>query len=87
MCGEKNVLQIEALPADPVAAAALALAEAIEEPWQYSAFDVWICVVCKARGVWRDGHPYIGDPASLKHAETCAWSAYRSAIAGRDRGR
>lgn len=83
---------ILALPADPVAAAALALAEAKSRPnvcfgtlhdgsARYEGFE---CSTCGHK--WYPGGPVLW-PREEWHHEACPAGKYRSALAGRERGR
>ena len=83
---------LNALPADPVAAAALALAEAKSRPnacfgtlhdgsARYEGFE---CSTCGHK--WYPGGPVLW-PREEWHHEACPAGKYRSAIAGRERGR
>ena len=83
---------ILALPADPVAAAALALleksAKALAPRWEifwdpgkYAAGGGCRVLRCQAcNSTYRS-------PSQEEHADGCEWNAYRAALAGRERGR
>ena len=69
---------ILALPADPVAAAAVALAEKIHPHIVDISEDGPLYGCCACSHEWRDVE---------SHEPHCALAAYRAAIAGRERGR
>ena len=84
--------RLRALPADPVAAAALALAEAKSRPnvcfgtlhdgsARYEGFE---CSTCGHK--WYPGGPVLW-PREEWHHEACPAGKYRAALAGRERGR
>lgn len=55
-------------------AAALRLAETMEDPWIPLSSPTWSCSVCGATCKWNGLAEFRG-----KHKPTCAWAAYRAA--------
>lgn len=88
--GDEFIRTLYRIPADPVAAAAEALAAWIADPenateydsWDCGGGDAWVCVMCRAHTP-RSGRP---DPKDIPHEPTCLIAAYRAANAARAEG-